>query len=163
VGGNAVVVTDGQGRRVDEGHPGAAPFAGGEIATQGDTRAWEKFDKTMRAHELGAIGAQRHRDVLRVVMLAGPVMTPGKIDQERQPLTQCQRRRACALTRTDGQPAAALARLETLTELINIADDNHQLVHRGSQRRRGGFVAESVQYTGASCFFQTHPYPELTL
>ena len=47
VGGNPVVVTHGQRRGVGEGNPGTAPFAGGEIATQGDQRAREEFDKTM--------------------------------------------------------------------------------------------------------------------
>jgi hypothetical protein len=28
---------------------------------------------------------------------------------------------------------------------------------------RGGFVVESAQHTGASCFFKAQPYPELTL
>jgi hypothetical protein len=28
---------------------------------------------------------------------------------------------------------------------------------------RGGFVAESAQHTGASCFFKVQSYPELTL
>ena len=28
---------------------------------------------------------------------------------------------------------------------------------------RGGFVVESPQHTGASCFFKVQPYPELTL
>src|SRR5215471_12169547 len=52
VRGNAVVVTDSQRRRIDEGNPSTAPFAGGEIATQGDKRSREEFDKTRIAHQM---------------------------------------------------------------------------------------------------------------
>ena len=43
--GKTVMVTDGEGRRVDEGNPGATAFAGGEIAAQGDKGAREQLDK----------------------------------------------------------------------------------------------------------------------
>jgi len=48
----------------------------------------------MIADELGAIGTQLHRYVCCIVLLAGPVMTPVNIDQERHNLTERQRRLA---------------------------------------------------------------------
>src|SRR5918911_147921 len=134
MGSNTVVITDSEGRRVDEGNPGATAFAGGEIATQGDEGAGEQLDKALIAHQLGEIGAQVHGDVLRIVMLEGPIMTPVKIDQERQRFTQCQRRPACALTLADVQQASGIHGLKGLAEIVNIAEDSNQLVHRGSRR-----------------------------
>src|SRR5689334_16444674 len=108
VGRNTVVITDGEGRRVDEGNPGATAFTGGEIAAQGDEGAREQLDKALIAHQVGEIGAQMHGDILRIVMLEGPVMTPVKIDQERQGFTQCQRCPACALTLAGVQQASGI-------------------------------------------------------
>jgi hypothetical protein len=96
-------------------------------------------------------------------MLEGPVMTPMEIDQERQHLTERQRRWARALPLTCVQQAVGINRLKSLAEIINIAEDSNQLVHRGSQEMRGGFVVELTQHTGASCFFKIYAYPELTL
>src|SRR5262249_41215982 len=66
MGSNAVIITDGEGRRVDESNPRATAFAGGEIATQGDEGAGEQLDKALIAHQVGEIGAQVHRDILRI-------------------------------------------------------------------------------------------------
>jgi hypothetical protein len=102
-------------------------------------------------------------DLLRVVVRAGPGMTPGKRDQERQDLAEGQRRLALALPLAGVQQATGLRGLTGLAEIIPIAEDHNQLVHRGSQRMQGGFVVESAQHTGASCFFNPYAYPELTL
>jgi hypothetical protein len=96
-------------------------------------------------------------------MLEGPVMTPVKIDQERQDLAEGQRRLALALPLAGVQQAPGIHGLKGLAEIIHIAEDSNQLVHRGSQMMQGGFVVESAQYTGASCFFNIYAYPELTL
>jgi hypothetical protein len=89
-------------------------------------------------------------------------MTPGKRDQECQHFTQCQGRLARALTLAYLQQVAVIDGLKSLAEIVNIAEDSNQLVHRGSQGMRGGFVVESAQHTGASCFCKVHSYPELT-
>jgi hypothetical protein len=63
MGRDTVVITDGEGRRVDEGTPGATAFAGGERAAQGDEGAGDQLDKALIAHQLGEIrgaGARRH-------------------------------------------------------------------------------------------------------
>ena len=130
---NTMVLTDGKGRRVDAGNPGAMAFAGGERATQGEEGAGEPLDKALLAHQLREIGAQVHGDVLRRVMLEGPVMTPVKRDQERQYFTQCQRRLARALPLAHVEPAVVIHRLKGGAEIINIAEESHQLVQRGSR------------------------------
>jgi hypothetical protein len=71
--------------------------------------------------------------------------------------------RTRALTLTAVQQAMGIHGLKGLAEIVNITEDSHQLVHRGSQGMQGGFVAESAQHTGASYFFKTCAYPELTL
>jgi len=157
------MVTDGEGRRVDAGHPGATAFAGSERATQGHERSGEAFAKAMRATKLGAIGAQVHHDILRRVMLEGSVMTPGNIDPECQHLAARQRRLADALTLADVQQAAVIDGLKGLAAIVTIAEDSKQLVHERLPGMRGGCGVESAQHTGASCFFKVQAYPELTL
>jgi hypothetical protein len=85
------------------------------------------------------------------------------IDQERQHLTERQRRWAHALPLTCVQQAVGIHWLKGLAAIIHIAEDSNQLVHRGSQEMRGGFMVESTPHTGASCFFKIYAYPELTL
>jgi hypothetical protein len=87
-------------------------------------------------------------------MLAGPVVTPVKRDQERQYLAQGQRRRAQALTLAAVQQTAVIDGLKGRAELVNSAEDGYQLVHRGFQVMPGSFVVESAKQTGASCFFK---------
>src|SRR5262245_29320402 len=125
MGSNTVVITDGKGRRVDEGNPGATAFTGGEIATQGDEGVGEQLDKALIAHQVGEVGAQMHGDVLRIVMLEGPVMTPVKIDQERQHFTQGQRRLARAVPLAHVEQAAGIHGLKGVAEIVNIAEDRN--------------------------------------
>jgi hypothetical protein len=159
MGSHTVVSTDGEGRRVEEGHPAATAFAGGELATQGDEGAGEQLDKALRSHQLGAIGAQGPCDLLRRVMLEGPVRTPVQRDQEWQPFTQCQRRPARVLTLAHVAQAAVIPGLTGVAAIVNSAEDSNQLVQRGSR----ACGVESAQHTGASCFFKVQSYPELTL
>jgi hypothetical protein len=157
VGANAMVVTDGKGWRVDEGKPGAAPLAGGEVATQRDQRAWEECDTTSLAHEVGEVRAQMHRSILRVVMRAGPGVTPVQRDQKRQHVAQLQCRLTRAVTLAHVQQVAIRHGRKSLAAIVNSAAESQQLVQRGSQVRRGRCVAESAKPTGASCLFLGWP------
>jgi hypothetical protein len=66
-------------------------------------------------------------------MLERPVMTPMKIDQERQNLTEYQRGLTLAVAMARVQQALGIDGLKSLAEIVNIAEDRHQLVHRGSR------------------------------
>jgi hypothetical protein len=65
-------------------------------------------------------------------MLEDAVMTPVKIDQECQYLTECQCLLVYAWPLADVQQTAMRDRRKGLAELINLATDSKQLVHRGS-------------------------------
>src|SRR5262249_29231509 len=117
-------------------HPRTAPFACGERATQGDKRAREEFDKTRRAHQRREIGAPMHRDILWVVMLEGPGMTPGKRDEERQDLAESQCRLARAVPLAYVQQVAVVHGLKSLAAIVHITEESKQLVQRGSRRAR---------------------------
>jgi hypothetical protein len=60
-------------------------------------------------------------------------MTPGKRDQERQDFAEGQRRLALALPLAGVQQATGIRGRKGLAAIIPIAEDNHQLVPRGSQ------------------------------
>jgi len=129
---HAMIVTHREGRRVDTSNPRAAAFAGGEVATQGHERSGPELDKALVAHPMRARGAQGHRHILRRVMLKGPVMTPVAIDQEGQYLAACQRRLAGTLALADMQQAVRIDGLKGLAAIVDIAEDSHQCVQRGS-------------------------------
>jgi hypothetical protein len=109
----------------------------------------------MVPHELRKIRVQVDQHVLRIVVLEGPVMTPMKINKERQYLAERQRRLAGPLALTRVQQAPVLDRCKGLAEIVNIAEDRNQLVHRGSWGMPSRFVGESAQHTGASFIFNS--------
>jgi len=77
-----------------------------------------------------------HRDILWVVMLEGPGMTPGKRDEERQDLAESQGRLARAVPLAYVQPVAVVHGLKSLAAIVHITEESKQLVQRGSRRAR---------------------------
>ena len=94
-------------------------------------------------------------DILRRVMLKRAVMAPMKIDQERQNLTKRQGRLARPVALARAPQTTVIDRRKGLAAIVNIAEDSIQFVQGSSWVMRGGFVTESAQHTGASCFFSS--------
>src|SRR5262245_51886865 len=122
-----------RGVEFDERNARAAAFARGQGAAQGHERPRHELDKALISYELGEIRVQVGQDVLRIIMLERPVVTPREIDEERQNLTERQRRLALAVTLACVQQALGIDGLKSLAEIVNIAEDSNQLVHRGSR------------------------------
>jgi hypothetical protein len=66
-------------------------------------------------------------------MLERPVVTPMTIDEERPNLAARQRRLALAVALACVQQALGIDGLTSLAAIVNIAEDSHQLVPRGSR------------------------------
>src|SRR5919197_1549096 len=96
-------------------------------------------------------------------MLERPVMTPVEIDQQRHNLTERQGRLARPLALAPMQQAPVIEGRKGLAEIVDIAEDSNQLVHRGSL----GCGADSWQNQPSIreplAFATTNAYPELTL
>jgi hypothetical protein len=132
VRGKALLVTHGERRRVEDSEPRAAALARGEVATPGHKRAGHELAQALVAHQVREIGAQGHRHILRRVMCECAVRTPVQGDQERQQLAERQRCLAGALALAEMSQAVMIEGLTGLAEIVDIAEDSKQLVHRGS-------------------------------
>src|SRR5262245_40097167 len=109
----------------------------------------------MVTHHVGKRGVQGSQNILRIVMLERVVLAPMNIDEERQDLAECQGRLARPWALARAQQATGIDGLQGLADIVTIAEESKQLVHRGSWMRWSGCVAESTQHTRAFCVFKS--------
>lgn len=125
------MVTDSPRGRIDAGKPCTTAFAGVEGTTQGPQRTRHQLHKARVADERGAIRSQPRDDVVRVVMVAGPLMAPGTIDQDGHDLTESQARLAPTGAWASREEGPAIDGRKSLAESSAIAEPRNalRLVH----------------------------------
>jgi hypothetical protein len=134
---DAAVVTDDQGRGIDEGDPGVDPTAGVQVDASWHQRRWDQGDEAAITQQTRKLTAGVSAPMEQIKCLEVTVLRLMKGDQDRHALAERQAAGPLPLALAAGEELAMPRREERPAELINITEQRVKIDHGGSGSNRG--------------------------